>query len=130
MPIVPVLGPAGGGKSQWIAERQKPDDVVIDFSGLYRALKGTDEKLVRRVGDPIVPFVQAVKQAALREAVSRQLNGFVTSATPTDRTPLELATGERAVIIDPGESVVRDRLAVDGDELSLECESAITRWYR
>ena len=36
MPIQPVLGPAGGGKTQWIAERQKPNDVVIDFSYLYR----------------------------------------------------------------------------------------------
>ena len=130
MPIKPVLGPAGGGKSQWIAERQKPDDVVIDFSGLYRALKNTDAKTVRRVGDPVVPFVQAVKQAALREAVSRQLNGFVTSATPGDRPLLEQATGEQAVIIDPGEDVVRERLAGADDELSIECENATTRWYR
>ena len=129
MPIQPVLGPAGGGKTQWIAERQKPNDVVIDFSYLYRALKGTDQKLTRRVGDPIVPFVQAVKQQALREAVSRQLDGYVTSATPGDRPLLEQTTGVQAVVVDPGEDVVRQRLAVDG-ELSVECENALTRWYR
>ena len=68
MPIKPVLGPAGGGKSQWIAERMQPNDVLIDFSYLYRALKGTDAKTVRRIGDPIVPFVQAVKQAGVKRS--------------------------------------------------------------
>ena len=130
MPIQPVLGPAGGGKSQWIAERMKPNDVLIDFSFLYRSLKGTDEKLVRKIGDPIVPFVQAVKQHALREAVSRQLDGYVTSATPGDRPLLEQATGQQAVIVDPGEDVVRERLAGPDGELSVECENAVTRFYK
>ncbi len=129
MPITPVLGPVAGGKSQWVAERLQPNDVVIDFSNLYRAFKNTDQKLVRAVGDPIVPFVQAVKQQALREAVSRQLDGYVTSATPGDRPLLEQTTGVQAVVVDPGEDVVRQRLAVDG-ELSVECENALTRWYR
>lgn len=130
MPIQPVLGPAGGGKSQWIAERMKPNDVLIDFSYLYRALSGTDKKLVRKIGDPKIAFVQVTKQHALAEAVSRQLDGYVTSATPSDRPLLEQATGQQAVIIDPGEDVVRQRLAVDGDELSVECENAVTRWYK
>ena len=68
---------------------------------------------------------------ALRMAVERELDGFVTSSALADVEVLEAITGETAKVIDAGEDVVRARLAdpITG-ELSPECSAALRRWYR
>ena len=136
MPITPVVGPAGAGKSQYIAASIRPGWVVLDFTGLYVALsgvqRGPDGKFPERVaGDPLLPMTSAIKAVALSMAVERELDGFVTSSARDDVPTLERITGRLAVVIDPGESVIRARLAdaVTG-ELSSECSAALARWYR
>ncbi len=135
MAITPVLGPASGGKSQWIAARLVPGIVVIDYTRIYVALsgaeRGDDGRYPERVaGDQLLPLSSAVKAVTLSMAVERGFSGFVTSSARDDLPTLERITGTPAVIIDPGEEVIRARLAdpVTG-QLSSECATALARWY-
>ena len=135
MPITPVVGPAGAGKSQYIAATTRPGWIVLDYTAIYAALsgvqRGPDGKFPERVaGDPLLPMTAALKAVALSMAVERELDGFVTSSSRDDVPTLERITGQSAVVIDPGESVVRARLvdAVTG-QLSPECAVALGRWY-
>ena len=136
MPITPIVGPAGSGKSQYIAANLRPGWIILDYTGLYAALtgvqRGPDGKFPERMaGDPVLPLVSALKAVALSMATERQLDGYITSSARADVEVLERATGQKAVVLDPGESVIRARLAdpVTG-ELSGECASALARWYR
>ena len=136
MPITPVAGPAGGGKSAYVAEHLRPGWIVLDFTQIYVALtgavRGPDGRFPERVsGDPVLPLVSAVKAVALSMAIERGHSGFVTTSSLDDVPALERATGNSAVVIDPGETVIRSRLAdaITGS-LSSECEQALGRWYK
>ena len=135
MPIVPIVGPAGAGKSQYIARERTAGDVVIDYTSLWAALtgaqRGPDGKYPeRRDDDPSLALMSAVKNFALSQAVERELNGFVTSSARADVERLESRTGQQAVTIDPGREVVEARLVDDDTRyLSDECRRALARWY-
>ena len=145
MPLEVIAGPAGGGKSQVIEQERSPGDVVIDFTALYVAVAGVQRDPVtgrypeRLDGDPRLPLVSALRDRAIEEAAARELNGFVTTSDSRPSSINRLATLAAAPgvevaqvrIIDPGEDVVRARLAdpVSG-ALSSACESALDRWYQ
>ena len=71
-----------------------------------------------------------MKDYAVEQAVTRELDGYVTSSSRDDIKRLERITGQEAIVVDPGEEVTKARLAdpVTG-ELSEECEKALRRWY-
>ena len=135
MAIIPVVGPAGAGKSQHIERERRAGNVVIDFTRLWAALtgatRGDDGKYPERTADdPTLALVSAVKGFALSQAVERELDGFVTSSGRGDVERLERLTGQQAVIIDPGREVVEARLVDDSTRyLSDECARALARWY-
>lgn len=154
MPIVPIVGPAGAGKSQVIESERRPGDVLIDFTALFVALSGAvrgpdGAYPERQDDDPVVPLTNAVQGMALYEATRRGLRGYVTSSRRRDVGRLETITGQAARIIDPGEDVIAGRLAVpievdlasffedpeglnDSDldgVISEECAKAAARWY-
>ena len=135
MPIVPVIGPAGAGKSQVIDNLRRPGQVLIDYTGLYSAIGGVQRDAsgrypVRVDGDPLIGLVAALKDFAVEQAVGRELDGYVTSSSRDDVDRLQEITGQTAVIVDPGEDVTKARLAdpVTG-VLSDECAKALRRWY-
>ena len=144
MPLEVIAGPAGGGKSQVVEEERTTGDVVIDFTSLYVAMTGvqrdpaTGRYPERLDGDPRIGLVSEVRDHAIAAAAERELDGFVTTSDSRPESLdrfARLAAGpgvEAAVIriIDPGEEVVRARLAdpVTG-QLSSGCESALGRWY-
>ena len=112
MPIVPVIGPAGAGKSQVIENLRRPGQVLLDYTGLYSAIGGVQRDAsgrypVRVDGDPLIGLIAAVKDYAVEQAVRRELDGFVTSSSRDDIDRLERITGEKAVIVDPGEEVTK-----------------------
>ena len=85
VPITIIRGPAGGGKSQLLAERQRPGDVLNDFTRIYVALagveRGPDGRYPERAdGDPLLPLAAAIKTTAVREASARELSGYVTTS--------------------------------------------------
>ena len=139
MPLVIIRGPAGGGKSQVIAERQRPGEVLIDYTRIYVALAGVERGPdgrypVREDGDPLLPLAAWLRTAAIRAAARRELDGFVTTS---DSRPEEIerlrSAGANGPVetVDPGEAVVRARLAdaVTG-AVSGQCDLAVRRWYR
>ncbi len=139
MPITPVVGPAGGGKSQYIEANRRPGDVLIDFTAIYVALsgvtRGADGKYPEREeGDPLVPLTAALRNIALAHAVEQELDGFVTSASRRDVPRLERVTGQTATIIDPGEQTIIARLSEvpsGGGRAAIgeSCATAAGRWY-
>lgn len=131
-----VAGPAGAGKSQYVARERNPGDILIDYTSIWAALtgaeRGADGKYPEReTGDPALPLVSATKEFVLRQAVERELNGFVTTSARDEVQRLESVTNSTAEIIDPGQDVVRLRLAdPETGRLSDECQGALNRWYR
>jgi hypothetical protein len=43
MKLVIIFGPPGSGKTTYILKNKKPDDIIIDFDLLYRAVTGEDK---------------------------------------------------------------------------------------
>lgn len=156
-----VSGPAGSGKSQHarelIAEAEDRGEILVlaDYQSTYVSL--TD---VRR--DPesgkfplrnpeLLALTEFVRQGVIAQAGQR---GFGVVATNSDGSltrreymvrKLSEALGPSGVIrediIDPGEHVVRDRLATEVERIgaagrvadkvfSVECDRAVNRWYR
>lgn len=135
MPITPVAGPVGSGKSQLVEESRRPGDVLIDFTAIYVALsgavRGADGRYPERQdGDPLLPLASAVAAFALSEAVRRELNGFVTTASK-DRVPtLERITGQPARILDPGDdAVIQRHYRAQKPSITIQCAKALGRWY-
>ena len=137
MALTIIRGPAGAGKSGYIERERKPGDLLIDYTAIYVALagvtRGPDGKYpIRESHDPLLGIVSAVKAYAIAEAARRELAGFVTtsssSAGEIERLR-ELGADGPVVTLDPGEAVVRARLAGDDGELSEQCRLALARWY-
>ena len=137
MPIQPVVGPAGAGKSQLIASERRPGDVLIDYSVIWAsitgAVRGEDGRYpVRENDDPSLPLVSAVYGFALSEAVRRGLDGYATTASRERVEGLERATGQRARVVDPGPGPILARLTEtddDGEFLNAQCVAASRRWW-
>ena len=137
MPITPIVGPAGSGKSQVVAAERRPGDVLIDFTLLWAALtgatRGEDGRYpVREDDDPALPLVSAAYWFTLTEAVRRELDGFVTSASRANVDRLETITGRRARVVDvkPGPLLARlSEVDDEGEFLDGQCVSAVRRWW-
>ena len=135
MPITPVAGPLGGGKSQWIARRRQPGDVLIDFTSIWAAMTGaqrdpaTGRYPVRDDDAPSLPMVSYLMATAVRYAVDNGLSGYVTTSQRSKVAELERQTGQRAAIIDPGADVVRERLLEETGELPPCAVQGMARWY-
>ena len=139
MPSILLSGPASGGKSQeakrLLSQATEPT-IQADFQSIVVALlgleRGPDGKFPIRP-DWILPLAEYVRLSALSGAVTRQLTVVATNSDgdPARRAALldRLGPGATERLVDPGEAVVRARLAdVDG-VLDPECERAISRWY-
>lgn len=135
MPIVPVVGPVGAGKSQEIEAERRPGDVLIDFTAIYVALSGVVRDRAgrypeREAGDPLLPLTSAVAAFALSEAVKRELTGHVTTASKDKVPQLERITGQKARVIDPGDDAVITRhYGSPKPSITEECSQALGRWY-
>lgn len=137
MPIQPIVGPAGSGKSQIVAAERRPGDVLIDYTLIWAALtgavRGEDGKFpVREDDDPALPLVSAVFGFTLSEAVRRELDGFVTTASRANVERLERVTGQRARVVDvqPGPLLARlSEVDGDGEFLDGQCVTAARRWW-
>ena len=136
-----ISGPAGAGKSQQArAEfRSRPGSaVVVDFQAVYAAVLLLERQPDGRYPERstrdqyIVPLVEYTRRAIITGALGRELFVIATNSdgSPTRRKGLLdlLGTGATETVIDPGETVVRGRLEVDG-QLSPQCQEAISRWY-
>ena len=129
--------PLGGGKSQWIARRRQPGDVLIDFTSIWAAMDRRPAGPPRPGGNPVprrrtprpLPMVSYLMATAVRYAVDNGLSGYVTTSQRSKVAELERQTGQRAAIIDPGADVVRERLLEETGELPPCAVQGMARWY-
>ena len=136
-----LSGPAGAGKTQ--QARQLMDNaatpmVAADFQSLYAALLLLERQPNGRYPERlesqayVIPMVEYLRRVIMRIAAEREIEVVTTNSdgAGTRRRVLLDALGPSAAetVIDPGISVVRSRLAVNG-VVSQQCETAIGRWY-
>ena len=134
-----VAGPPFGGKSRMIRERMAADPslVLVDFTAVFAAISGeerdpeTRRYPVRATGDPRLAYAAGVYTRAVEHAAFTEQRGFVTTAKRDQIDRLkELAATRWVEIVDPGEGVVRDRMAhYYGGAVPDECENAMSGWY-
>ena len=118
-----LSGPAGAGKSQMARQmlRDNPDlRAVADFQTIFAALslveRGSDGRYpLRHAHDDLLPLTEYVRRAVITGAVQRGLGLIVTNSDgDLDRRQFLLSQmGEGAAerIVDPGEAIVKARLA-------------------
>ena len=136
-----VQGPAGGAKSQLVAGLIAADDVdiVSDVTRLWVALsgatRGPDGRYpVRLDGDPALHTARYVQAVAVRRALEDGARVAVTTSRAGEVARWQGVADDAGAAfavrtVDPGEDVVRARLAEADGELSPECNKAIKRWY-
>ena len=137
-----LSGPAGSGKSQaareLLASASVPT-IMVEFQDLYASVLGlrrdpeTGRYPPRRPQDAYaLPMAEYLRQAAITGAIAQELDIVLMNSDgdPDRRAFLLGRLGPTASepIIDPGISVVMERLSVDGT-LDPDCASAIQRWY-
>ena len=138
-----LTGPAGAGKSaegrRLLAAATTPM-VAADFQTIYAGLllleRQSDGRYPQRnpAFNPwMLPLTEAVRQTVITFAVEREIDvvAMNSDGSPARRAYLlqRLGPGATEAIVDPGISVVRERLSVDG-VLSDDCNSAINRYYQ
>ena len=121
-------------------------DVVSDVTRLWAALggyeRGPDGRYpVRADDDPALTTALYVQAVAVRRALREGAAVAVTTSRAGQASRWQALAGQVEVefsvevsfevrTVDPGEDVVRARLAdPDTGELSPECEKAVRRWY-
>lgn len=133
-----IRGPAGAGKSQWFQANREAGELLFDVTAIWAALRGLERDEdgrypVRLSDDPGLQPALYVRAAAVRFASENGIDGWATTSSSAplavERLRERGATG-RVVTVDPGESIVRRRLADPATgELSIECGRALRRWY-
>ncbi len=129
-----LRGPAGGGKSQTLRPGALRADVTALWAALLGLERGPNGKYPERPdADPVLGLATYLKAAAVAYAAREGLTGWVTTSDSrpeaVERLRARGATGE-VQTVDPGEDVVRRRLANADGQLSPACEQAVKRWYR
>ena len=142
-----LSGPAGAGKSaiaRELVEKSAAPAVAADFQAIVVALTLAQRLPTGRYPvrpDWLLPLASWTKKAVIRQARVRGLRLVVTNSDGdpgTRREILELLGGDGQAIeriVDPGEDVVRARLAETGlgpeseGRLEPECDQAVGRWY-
>ena len=137
-----LSGPAGAGKSaearEILAAAIGPT-VAADFQAILAALMLLERLPNGRYPNRnpaqaswLLPMAEAIRQTVITIATDRDIDVVTTNSdgSPERRGFLlgRLGPGATERVIDPGISVVTDRLSVEG-ELSIDCGQAITRWY-
>ena len=131
-----LRGPAGSGKSQLILEEEP--EILADVTALWAAIGGYQRDAnglypERRGDDAALEAARYLKAALVGFAARRGLSGIVTTSDSSPEAVERLREqGATAGVrtIDPGEAVVRRRLAGPDGQLSGACEQAVQRWYR
>ena len=145
-----VAGPPFAGKSQYvdreIARREADGEagiIVIDFTRLYQSMFPGEADAVRTAGSVGVPLAAYVREAVLRQALQRELDGYLTVAQPAKAEELRTRLDAREItVIDTQEPDVRKRMETHLKRMYAiksnvdrkaairgECEKAVAGWF-
>ena len=142
MPNLLISGPAGAGKTaeaRRILEASTEPMVAADFQTILAALTLLEREASGRFPPRLesqapwlLPLTEYVRQTIIGAAQERGVEVVTTNSdgSPERRALLlsRLGPGATETIIDPGLSIVQERLSVDGT-LDPQCLEAIQRWY-
>ena len=115
-------------------------DVVADITPLWAAVRGIEREPdgkypIRQDSDPAIRSGLAtyLRAVVVRQSLALGLRVAITSGSPRTAVKWQQVAREGDSLfsmktIDPGEKIVRQRLAVDG-VLSPQCSEAVRRWY-
>ncbi|MDX2681093.1 AAA family ATPase [Streptomyces sp. NY05-11A] len=124
-----ITGPPASGKSTWIQAHATARDIVIDLDRIASALTGPGAPQWNH--DPLVQRVaQRARFAAIDEAVKHvdDVDVYLIHTMPSPKARARYRrAGAEIVTVDPGEDVVRERVAV---MRSPAMDAVVTRWYR
>lgn len=120
-----VCGPPASGKSTYVLERAKSSDVVIDFDVLARAL-GSSVSHGHSSAHAVV--ANAARSAALEAALRAGVDVWLIHAMPSAQVrAIYKRQGAELIVVDPGEAVVRERVARERNGVGSEY---VDSWYR
>lgn len=123
-----ITGPPAAGKSTWVRENARPDDVLIDLDRLASALTVHGEP-THDHPDHVLRVALDARQAAILRAVrlARTHDVYVIHGQP-QRGDLRFygRHGARVVTVDPGRDVVMERVRADRPPAAAD---AAERWY-
>lgn len=136
--LVVLAGPPLVGKSPIAESAIRPDrgDVLIDYSIMFAAMTTVPRGRLRPSRVP-VPFVQSVREHAIREAVARQLSGVVTVASGTALEGVRALMPSAPVLVIDADRAAIDKVIAAGPEARQsyasrwreDCAGAAGRWY-
>lgn len=110
-----VTGPPCAGKSTYISENAKNDDIIIDMDRIALAFC-VDETEPFEYDDVIRKVARSARQAAVREAINRMQgeryrNLFIIHTDPnSDQRMSYRAMNARFIELDPGKEICLERL--------------------
>ena len=141
MPSILLSGPAGAAKSA-LARRLLAENpalaAIADFQAIYAALtgdiRGPDGRYPLR-DDRLLPLTEYIRRSIITGSLARDIEVIATNSDgdPARRQFLlgQLGEGATERIVDPGREIVAARLSdPETGILSIECDAAISRWYR
>ena len=112
--------------------------VIVDFQTTYASLLGVERMANGRYPPRLpqdqfaIPLTEYLRRTAISAALVREVFPIVTNSDGSqERRSFLLGIlggGAEERIIDPGRSIVEQRLTVDS-VLSEDCRTAISRWY-
>lgn len=124
-----VTGPPAAGKTTWINAHAKAADVVIDLDRITLALTGPGAPQWSQ--DRVhVRIAQRARFAAIDEALKLldEVDVYLIHTMPGGKARAKYRRlGGEIVTVDPGEDVVRERVAA---MRSPAMDAVVTRWYR
>ncbi|MFI7137205.1 AAA family ATPase [Streptomyces massasporeus] len=124
-----ITGPPAAGKSTWIQAHATARDIVIDLDRITVALTGPGAPQWNH--DPIASRVALRARYAAIDEACKHLDDVDVYLIHTMPKPQAMARyrrlGARIVVVDPGEDVVRERVAA---MRSAGMDRVVTRWYR
>lgn len=136
-----VQGPAGSGKTQHVLTMRDAGeiDLISDVTSLWVALtgvtRGPDGRYpVRRHDDPALGASLYLQTVAVGYGLREGLRVGVTTSRRGQESRWRTIAEDNNVpfsvfTIDPGETIVRQRLAEPDGNLSQDCQIAIAKWY-
>lgn len=129
MSLTVVTGPPASGKTTYVMDRAKPEDIVIDFDRLAQALAGPgadSHQHPKHLKDVTWSARSGAVMAALKLA-ERGVRVWLIHTQPSEGTMARYrAVGAEVVTIDPGRDVVEERCRAQRAPGSL---TAVGRWY-
>lgn len=125
-----ITGPPAAGKSTYIKEHAYPNDVVVDLDRIAKAfMPDPDSAQLQTYPAHIRHIAIGARQAAISRATRLRENvgiWIIHSVPSPDQLEEYKRMGWQIIAIDPGEHVVRDRIA---NQRASSMHDVADRWY-